>query len=113
MAQAAELYSYGIGSSTSGLSSGSPWYVGALPLRERRCCMRIRPTVGVLVLDATQRVLLFRVASAVALDDARPDVTSWWGPPGGGVAGAETCAAAGLREVWEETGLRVAQLGPW
>ena len=74
--------------------------------------MRIRPTVGVLVLDATQRVLLFKVHSTVPLDDARSELTICWGPPGGGVEGAETFEAAGIRALWEETGLRVAQLGP-
>ena len=75
--------------------------------------MRIRPTVGLIVLDVTQRVLLFKVQSAVAIDNARPDLTIWWGPPGGGVEGAETFEEAGIRELWEETGLRVQQLGPW
>ena len=75
--------------------------------------MRIRPTVGLLVVDEMHRVLLFKVQSAVPLDDARPDLMIWWGPPGGGVEGAETFEAAGIRQLWEETGLRVPQLGPW
>jgi 8-oxo-dGTP diphosphatase len=75
--------------------------------------MRTRPTVGLLVLDDAQRVLLFKVQDTVAIDIARPDLTTWWGPPGGGLEGTETFEEAGLRELWEETGLRVAQLGPW
>jgi hypothetical protein len=45
--------------------------------------MRIRPTVGLLVLDDTQRILLFKVQDAVAIDIARPGLAIWWGPPGG------------------------------
>jgi 8-oxo-dGTP pyrophosphatase MutT (NUDIX family) len=75
--------------------------------------MRIRPTVGLLVLDARQRVLLFTVQSPVAIEGARPAVTTWWGSPGGGLEGGETFEAAGVRELWEETGLRVSSLGPW
>jgi 8-oxo-dGTP pyrophosphatase MutT (NUDIX family) len=69
--------------------------------------------VGLIVLDDTQRILLFKVQDSVAIDIARPDLAIWWGPPGGGVEGAETYAEAGMRELWEETGLRVAALGPW
>jgi 8-oxo-dGTP pyrophosphatase MutT (NUDIX family) len=38
---------------------------------------------------------------------------TWWGPVGGGVESGETFEEAGIRELWEETGLRVSQLGPW
>ena len=75
--------------------------------------MRIRPSVGLIVLDDFQRVLLFNVQNSMAIDVLRPEVTTWWGPPGGGVEDGETFEAAGIRELWEETGLRVAHLGRW
>src|SRR5687768_6179890 len=75
--------------------------------------MRTRPTVGLLVLDDTQRVLLFKVEDTVARDLARPDMTLWWGPPGGGLESAESFEQAGIRELWEETGISVPHLGPW
>ena len=75
--------------------------------------MRIRPTVALIVLDDAQRVLLFKVQNAIAIDIARPDLTTWWGTPGGGVEGDEAYEEAGVRELWEETGIRVPHLGAW
>jgi 8-oxo-dGTP pyrophosphatase MutT (NUDIX family) len=58
------------------------------------------------VADPEGRVLLF---SAV-----EPDGERWWFTPGGGVHRGETVRAAGVRELFEETGYSVveAELGP-
>jgi 8-oxo-dGTP pyrophosphatase MutT (NUDIX family) len=58
------------------------------------------------VADPDGRVLLF---SAVEADGER-----WWLTPGGGVHRGETVRAAGVRELFEETGHSVAEseLGP-
>lgn len=56
----------------------------------------IRPVVGVIIRDAAGRILLER----------RSDC-GLWGLPGGRLDPGESVADAALREVFEETGLRV------
>lgn len=48
------------------------------------------------------------------VDPGRPQDGSWWMTPGGGIDGGESAAEAAVREVFEETGLRlmVDQMGP-
>jgi 8-oxo-dGTP diphosphatase len=75
--------------------------------------MRERPTVRLLLLDEWQRVFLFQYEDAVALDPTTPDLRVYWVTPGGGVEPGESYEQAGLRELWEETGLRLDALGPW
>jgi len=66
-----------------------------------------RRRAGVILLDQQRRVLLFRGG-----DPARPERGTWWFTPGGGADPGETLEAAARRELFEETGLRCADLGP-
>jgi 8-oxo-dGTP pyrophosphatase MutT (NUDIX family) len=61
------------------------------------------------VLVADGRVLLQH-----GFDPGRPEAGTWWLTPGGGLKDGESAEDGAVREVFEETGLRLApaQLGP-
>ncbi len=61
----------------------------------------------VLVVDRAERVLLLR-----GTDPADPAAGTWWFTPGGGLDDGETAEQGALRELAEETGLVLAELGP-
>ena len=65
-----------------------------------------RPAGRTLLIDEQDRVLLFK---AVSPDQDEPEI---WITPGGELKPGESYEQAALRELWEETGLTGAELGP-
>ena len=63
----------------------------------------VRRSARVLLLDASDRVLLFRGG-----DPSNPGAGTWWFTPGGGVDDGESLVEGAVRELFEETGLRCA-----
>ena len=68
---------------------------------------QVRLAAKVVLVADDQSVLLFRGG-----DPSDPSAGTWWFPPGGGVEAGESIADAARREVHEETGLRLVELGP-
>jgi len=66
-----------------------------------------RRAARVVVLDPQDRILLIN-----AVDPARRDGPGWWEIPGGGIDPGETSEEAVRRELWEEAGIRDAEIGP-
>ncbi len=67
-----------------------------------------RKAARVILFDEHNRVLLFR-----GIDSTEPDAKSWWFTPGGGLEPGETPREAALREVFEETGVKLLSVaGP-
>lgn len=68
---------------------------------------RARRVARIFLVDDLGRVLLLRGG-----DPRRPDAGTWWFTPGGELEPDEAVAEAARRELREETGLEVADVGP-
>ncbi|MEQ8816680.1 MAG: NUDIX domain-containing protein [Thalassobaculum sp.] len=69
--------------------------------------MRRRPSSRLLVVDPADRVLLFRFIHRRGALAGR----DFWATPGGGLEDGESFEQAAVRELFEETGVRVAAVG--
>lgn len=72
--------------------------------------MKFRPAARLIVINPADCILFFEAADA-PLDLART-VASYWYLPGGAVEPGEFFAEAARRELWEETGIEGAVIGP-
>lgn len=72
----------------------------------------VRHVARVILLDQAHNVLLVRYEDSETMDPSGAGPVEYWVPPGGALDRGEDHRSTAIRELTEETGLRV-ELGPW
>jgi 8-oxo-dGTP pyrophosphatase MutT (NUDIX family) len=74
--------------------------------------MRVRKSARIVLLNDRNEIFLFRSGDLTHPDPITGRPRYYWVLPGGGVEGDESWEEAATREMWEETGIGDAPLGP-
>jgi 8-oxo-dGTP pyrophosphatase MutT (NUDIX family) len=74
--------------------------------------MMVRNTARVVVLNPAGAVLLVRYHDPQPVNPSKSELLAYWVPPGGGVDEGESFERAAIRELEEETGIELSEVGP-
>lgn len=74
--------------------------------------MKVRKSARIVVLNPTGAVLLARYHDSAPVNPIKPELLTYWVPPGGGVDEGESFEQAAIRELEEETGIELSGVGP-
>jgi 8-oxo-dGTP pyrophosphatase MutT (NUDIX family) len=73
---------------------------------------KTRPTARLLVLNPAGQILLFQAHDPTVNTPGEKPLETFWFTPGGGLEPGESYEQAALRELWEETRIRLDHIGP-
>jgi 8-oxo-dGTP pyrophosphatase MutT (NUDIX family) len=74
--------------------------------------MKVRKSARIIVINPAGAVLLVRVNDSTPVNPDEPRLLAYWVPPGGGVDEGESYERAAMRELEEETGIELSEVGP-